>query len=102
MTCPSNLSNVADLLNFASCTIANAVVPLLVAIAVAFFIWGIITYFLNPDNEEKKKEGKSYLLWGLIALFVMTSFWGLVNILSNTFDTGNNNKINMPGLPIDK
>lgn len=97
-TCPTagNLKTLTDLINFFTCTLANSVVPLLVSIAIASFIYGIIKYFLNSDNEEKKNDGKSYMLWGIIALFVMVSFWGLVGVLSNTFLGGEKA---LPGLP---
>ncbi len=99
-SCPTagNLENITDIINFASCTLANAVIPLLIGLAVTAFVYGIIQFFLNPDNEEKRKAGKSYMLWGVIALFVMVSFWGLVGILSDTFTPGGNT-VYMPGLP---
>lgn len=78
-------STLGDLVNWASCTLIKSVVPLLFTLAVVGFIWGIIQFYLNPDNEEKKKNGKSFMLWGIIALFVMVSMWGLVGVLSNTF-----------------
>jgi hypothetical protein len=89
-SCPSagNLSSLTDFINFFTCTLMNAIVPLFVALAVVGFIYGIIKYFLNPDNEEKRKDGKSFMIWGLVALFVMVSIWGLVGILSNTFLNG--------------
>jgi hypothetical protein len=78
-------SSVGNIINWASCTLIKSVVPFLFTLATAAFIWGIIQYFLNPDNEEKRKKGKEYLLWGVIGLFVMISIWGLVGVLSNTF-----------------
>lgn len=90
-SCPvaGEINNLTDFINFGTCTLMKAVVPLLVALAVAAFVYGIIKFFLNPDNEEKRKQGKSYMLWGLITLFVMVSIWGLVKILSGSFGTGN-------------
>lgn len=79
------LDTLGHILNWASCTIIKSVVPLLFTLATVGFIWGIIQYFLNPDNEEKRKAGKSFMIWGLIALFVMISMWGIVGVLSNTF-----------------
>lgn len=97
-SCPGvgNIGSLTDLINFLTCTLMQAVVPLLVGLAVVFFVYGIIKFFLNPDNEEKKKEGKTFILWGIIALFVMVSIWGLVGILSGTFLDG---KTVLPGLP---
>jgi uncharacterized membrane protein len=77
--------SISNIFNWASCTLITAVIPLLYTLAITGFIWGIIQYFINPDNEEKRKKGKSYMIWGLMALFVMTAMWGLVGVLSNTF-----------------
>ena len=90
------ITNLTSFIEFFTCTLVKYVVPLLVALAVVGFIYGIIQYFLYPDNEEKRKNGKSFMLWGLIALFVMVSIWGLVGILSNTLETG---PVRIPGLP---
>ncbi len=75
----------ANILNWASCILIDSVLPLLVSLAVVGFVYGIITYFLNPDNEEKRKGGKQFMIWGLIGLFAIISLWGLVGVLSNTF-----------------
>lgn len=80
-----SFTSVGNIFNFFSCTLIKSVVPFLFSLATAAFIWGIIQYFLNPDNEEKRKAGKSYMIWGLIALFVMISMWGLVGVFSDTF-----------------
>jgi hypothetical protein len=47
--------------------------------------------FLAAD-EEKKEKAKSTVIYGVIALFVMISIWGLVNILYNTFGLTNTNR----------
>lgn len=78
-------STLGSLFNWASCTLIKSVVPLLFSLAVVGFIWGVIQYFINAENEEKRKKGKTYMIWGLVALFVMISMWGLVGILTNTF-----------------
>lgn len=82
------LTDFTGIINYISCTLVKSVIPLLITLSVVGFIWGIIQYFLNPDNEEKKKNGKSFMVWGLIAIFVITSIWGLVGVLSGTFDFG--------------
>jgi Type IV secretion system pilin len=61
--------------------IADAVIiPFLYAIAFLTFLWGIFTYFFN-DNEEKRKDGRQFALWGIIGFFVLFSVWGLVRLL---------------------
>ncbi len=78
-------ATLGTMIMWASCTLIKLVVPFLFTLAVVGFIWGIITYYLNPTNEEKRKNGKTFMIWGIIALFVMISMWGLVGVLSNTF-----------------
>ena len=99
-SCGSGITTLTSLINFFTCTLMNAVVPLLMALSVVGFVYGIIQYFLNPDNEEKRKAGKSFMLWGLVALFVIVSIWGLVGILSNTF-LGSSHTY-LPSLPESK
>jgi succinate dehydrogenase/fumarate reductase cytochrome b subunit len=95
-----SITSLTTLIQFASCILAKGIIPLLVSVAVVAFIYGIIQFFLNPENEEKRKAGKSYMLWGIIALFVMVSFWGLVGILASTFTPGGTpNTVKIPGLP---
>lgn len=81
----NNMDSLGGIVNSFSCLLIKSVVPFLIALSVVGFIWGIFQFFLNPDNEEKKKNGKSFMVWGLIALFVIVSMWGIVGLLSNTF-----------------
>lgn len=85
ISCGGGIKDLTSLINFFTCTLLDAVVPLLMALAIVGFIYGLIKYFLNPDSEEKRKDGKNFMLWGLVSLFVMVSIWGLVSIFSNTF-----------------
>ena len=60
----------------------NAVLALFVLVAVVVFFWGLIKYLYSVD--EKKHEGLQTMIWGIIAIFVMVSIWGLVRILQQT------------------
>ncbi len=76
----------ASLLNFGTCIINNSVIPLIIALAVAMFIWGVVQYVINSDEEAKKEKGKQFMIWGIIGLAVMVGVWGLVHILGSTFN----------------
>ena len=78
-------TSIANIFNWASCTLVKAIIPFLVTLATVSFIWGVIQYFLSPNNEEKRKKGKGFVIWGLVGLFVIISVWGLVGLLSDTF-----------------
>lgn len=79
----------ADLFNYATCIISTAVIPLLFALAMVMFIWGVIQYVINAQEEAKREKGRQFMIWGIIALAVMVSVWGLVGILRNTFGIQN-------------
>lgn len=66
--------------------ILNRVVPLLIALAVVFFIWQVFMYAVAGD-EEKKGAAKTHIIWGIVGIFIMVSIWGLVAILQSTFGT---------------
>lgn len=66
--------------------ILDIVVVLIVALAVVYFLIGILKYITSGGDEDKRKEAGKMMTFGVIGLFVMISFWGIVNILVNTFD----------------
>jgi hypothetical protein len=68
--------------------IVARLVPLFIAIAVVWFIWEVFQYTIAGD-EEKKKDAKTKIIWGIVGIFVMVSVWGLVNILQSTFNNTN-------------
>jgi len=74
-----------DLLNYATCVLIKSVVPLILALAVVMFVWGVVQYVINSDEEAKKERGKQFMIWGIIGLTVMVGIWGLVSILGSTF-----------------
>ncbi len=76
------------------------IVPLIVAVAGVYFMWGLVKYVTSQDKEEERTAARNMMVYGIIVLFVMISVWSLVNILVGTFNTGNNNEVrNLPELP---
>jgi len=79
--------------------ILNAVVPILITLAVIYFFWGLGLYILNAGSEDKKEEGRGIMIWGVVALFVMVSIWGLIGLIGGTFDIQSGGTINVPTVP---
>ena len=65
--------------------ILGFIIPFFMILATVIFLWGVITYLTAGGEEEKIKSGRTYMLWGIISLFVMIAVWGLVRVLENTF-----------------
>jgi hypothetical protein len=55
------------------------------SLAVVYFLWSIALVIIKSGEVDQREELKKRATWGIVALFVMTSMWGLVNILVNTF-----------------
>lgn len=79
--------------------ILNTIIPILIVLGVVYFVWGVITYVIQSD-EEAKKAGKNRMIFGIIGLVVIVGMWGLVGIVTKTFDIGNQNQnIQTPCVP---
>lgn len=63
----------------------NLVVPVLIALGIVYFVWGVITYVIGSD-EEAKQAGRNRMIFGIIGLVVIVGVWGLVRIVTDTFD----------------
>jgi len=79
--------------------ILNSIVPVLIALGIVYFVWGVVTYMMAGD-EEKKKEGRNKIIYGIIGLAVIVALWGLVGILTKTFGVQNTFQGNLPTIPV--
>ncbi len=80
-----NNASLKDVLCYFTKLINDSVIPLLFAVATVFFVWGAVKFFIIEAGEEAKREqGRQFMIWGIIALAVMLSIWGLVGLLSST------------------
>ena len=64
--------------------IINKVIPIMFAIALLGFFYGIIMYIFG--SEESKVSAKKTMIWGVVALFVMASVWGLVRSIGTALN----------------
>ena len=93
-------TNFQGFLGYITCIINSAIIPLIFTIAVVSFIWGVVQFFIiNADEEGKREQGKQFMIWGVIALAVMLSVWGLVGVLGSTFNVSTSvlPKVTPPG-----
>ncbi len=94
------VTDITSLITFLSDILSNAILPLLITLAVIGFVFGIIKYLVAGDNEEKRKKGKEFMTWGLVSLFVMVSFWGIISIFQKSFNvTEDGSNIRIPRIP---
>jgi hypothetical protein len=63
--------------------VLNQVIPVLIALALVIFFWGLIQYI------RTHKGGKDIMIAGLVGLFIMVSVWGIIRIAQNTLGVRN-------------
>lgn len=77
--------------SYATCVINKSIIPFMFALAFALFIWGVVQFvILNAGEEAKRAQGRSFMIWGVIALAVMLGVWGLVRVVGGTFNLETN------------
>ncbi len=57
----------------------NTGVRVLFGLSMVFFLWGLSQFILNAGDVKKKEEGKSKMVWGIVALTVFVSIYGIIN-----------------------
>lgn len=61
-----------------------SIVPVVVALAIIFFFWGLAKFILHADDETERAKGKQVMIWGIIALFVILTISGIIALLQST------------------
>ncbi len=93
-----DLSNLQTLLRSIG-RLVDIALPIVVAIALLVFFWGIVK--LIWGGPEAVAEGKSLMIWGLVALFVMVAVWGLVRFIGTALGVSpNSDRITPPSVNI--
>lgn len=77
-------SSASNLINNITTQILNPLIGLMMAIAVAMFIWGIVEFIAGANNVEKRETGKNHIIYGLIGLFIMISVFGILQLVQNS------------------
>lgn len=60
--------------------LVDSIVALMYGLAFIFFLIGMVRFFFSGE-EENRKKGKGFMLWGLVGLVVLFSIWGFVKLL---------------------
>ena len=61
--------------------VLNPLIYLMFSVAIAVFIWGIIGFIWNADNESARETGKQHIIWGMVGLLIMSAVAGIIEII---------------------
>lgn len=54
-------------------------------IIIAVFLRGVVQFIFAAGDAEKIKSARGYIIHGLIEVFVMVSFRGIIQVFGSTF-----------------
>lgn len=60
----------------------DLLVPVVITLALIYFIWGIIQYVI-AQSDDKKADAKTHIIYGIIAMFVIVSIWGITDYIAD-------------------
>lgn len=83
-----NSSTLYDVIDEINTTIQIAI-PILFSLAFIAFFWGLSKFILNSSNATDVQKGRSYMIWGVIALFVLISFRAIIGLIASDLGIGN-------------
>jgi len=64
--------------------ILNQLTPWVLIVAGAIFFNGFLKYLTAGANEERLKVGRNRIIFGILALAISLSFWGIVILLKTS------------------
>lgn len=95
------LASAATILNTLALanTVLNALIGLFITLAIVIFFWGLIRYLTNAGEE--KAAGLQIMFYGVLAIFVMVSIWGIIRLLQSTFSVTSTSPVIPQGIQIN-
>lgn len=71
-----------NVLNPIISNIIQPVIGLMFVVAILVFAYGVFQVVWGKD--ESREAGKKSMIGGVIGMFIMTSAWGIIYVISNT------------------
>lgn len=94
----ANLSGLSQLVTQIGGIIAK-IIPLMFAIAIVYFFWGLIQFLRGAGDPKMHDQGKMHMIYGIIAIAVMISVYGLVAWLQTNLGVSSVTSLPLPTVP---
>ena len=79
-------------------TLVNLLIAIVVSAAFLNFFWNLAKYIREP-GPDGKDAAKGKMLWALLAIFVITSLWGIIAFARGVLGVGNEDRAPLIELP---
>ena len=61
----------------------SSIVPVIIGIAVIFFLWAGVRFMKAGDNLEERQNARDLMIYGIVGILVMVSLWGIIQFFGN-------------------
>lgn len=97
-----DFTSLGSLINNFTTNIVKSLGYLAMSAAVVAFFFGVVQFIWasREGDGAQMTKGKTFMLWGLIALFVMFSVWGIIKFFQQSINLPNSSEITIPTLNI--
>lgn len=69
--------------------VLDIILNILITVAFITFFWGVAKFILSSGNEKAITEGKQFMIYGILALFILWTFKAIILFFSGQFEFGN-------------
>ena len=74
----------------------NILIKVALSVGLLMFIWGLVKFITHSGNEKSIEQGRQFMIWGVIILFVMVSVWGIIALMQTMFDADGGAPMTVP------
>lgn len=93
-----NFTGLNAILGFIQSTV-RTLIPIIFGLAIVFFFWGLVTFLRAAGDPKAQEAGRNQMIWGVIAIAVMISIYGLVAWLQTVFGVNGGTTPTIPTVP---
>ena len=73
---------IIGLIRFANVAL-NDIIVVMITLAIVVFFYGLVRYIVS--DGEARAEGLKTIFYSIVAIFIMVSIWGIIQLLQSTF-----------------
>ncbi len=97
----AQFGEINDFLGDISSFINSTLIPLLFAVALLFFLYGVFNFLIiGRDDSDKREEGRTYMIYAIVGFVIMVSVFGIVNLIAGGLGFSDDENIeNLPNVP---
>lgn len=79
--------------------LVSLALPIAGGVALLVFFWGLAKFIYNTGkgDENAIKTGRTLMIWGIIALFILVSIFGIINFIQGETGIGDNDPFGSSG-----